>query len=144
MSTFSVNKLSHSFYNFRSFAEGSKVSIELEGIMLDGMRLSSDARFGGRLVDSRNAFVEITDASHNNELINRTIGLAAAMMLQPHHTKPNRYPIITQKVVVPGCIAAYYNPEDIDSNYQGCAPTDKIHHLMGYYAHVAVDGCSLF
>ena len=130
--------------SFRTFPVGAEVDIELSGITLGSEKITSDARLRGTLEDPHRAFITIQSSSRELELGGRTIGLAMEAMIRPHPLNPNTYPVIIQKMIAEGAFALYYSPEDIDPNYQGCAPKDKIERIMAYYAQAAVDGKLLF
>ena len=140
----SFEYLNSRLHNLRSFPVGAEVEIELSGIHLGDEKITPDVRLSGELEDPAKAFIRVERDTSEAQLGGRTVGLAMEALIQPHPLNPNKYPVIIQKTIAEGAFALYYAPEDIDPNYQGCAPKDKIERMMAYYAHVAVDGKLLF
>jgi hypothetical protein len=138
--SFALNWNTH---NLRCVPVGSEIILDISGLSIGAEQLTPDLRWVGKVVDPNKAFVDILEDSQG-ELDGQTIGLASGVYFQPRLDRPDTYPIIMQKVLVPYGRVAHYNPEDIDNDYQGCARLEKIHRVMGYYAHVVADGDLLF
>jgi hypothetical protein len=125
-------------FNLRQFPVGSEILFEINGVKMGDELMTPNQRWTGRIVDPEMAFVEILTDSER-QLAGRTIGLASGLFYRPHIETDKRYPVTLQKTLVPGGMVEYYDPDDIDPTYQGCARLEKIQKVLGYYAHVVAD-----
>lgn len=124
------------FRGFHRFSIGDAVIIGLSGVEIDGVKIESDQRIVGELLDNVLGYMCVTEASGQPQLVDRAIGLGADVRVYVQGFRAVANTI--QHAVAPRGEFVYFDPEDAAGTQYRCAPHESLHHLPLKYARLQV------